>query len=303
MLGVVFIINIELLKNSNINLYDSFIIDRMTFQSEEVLAYGAKYENIPCGAIFARLKQGATETECKITSFFVLKLFRRKGIGTALLNAMKNKLKELNIKKIKVNAITSKKNIELLENFLTKRGFSEAKLLTEVYLFDPKVLVKENKLVQSILNSDFELPEKVELLQKNEVKNELLEKVKNKEGIKYPDVLSPFANEFNLVDECTQFAVFDEKEVVGWMTALRAPGNSILYRSIFVREDYRKSALGYFIFNSTMKLHVKKYIDKKILYAVDIDNARAKKLFSFCLKSLYDSKNYEFEIESSVQNY
>ena len=46
-----------------------------------------------------------------------------------------------------------------------------------------------------------------------------------------------------------------------------------------------------------------KYIDKKILYAVDIDNARAKKLFSFCLKSLYDSKNYEFEIESSVQNY
>ena len=93
MLGVVFIINIELLKNSNINLYDSFIIDRMTFQSEEVLAYGAKYENIPCGAIFARLKQGETETKCKITSFFVLKLFRRKGIGTALLNAIKNKLK------------------------------------------------------------------------------------------------------------------------------------------------------------------------------------------------------------------
>ena len=170
------------------------------------------------------------------------------------------------------------------------------------------MLVKENKLVQSILNSDFELPEKVELLQKNEVKNELLEKVKNKEGINYPDVLSPFANEFNLIDGCTQFAVFDEKEVVGWMTALRAPGNSILYRSIFVREDYRKSALGYFIFNSTMKppgiyCWTIKYIDKKILYAVDIDNARAKKLFSFCLKSLYDSKNYEFEIESSVQNY
>lgn len=296
-IGVIFIITVESLNASNIDLYEQFLIDRMSFKEEDILAYGARYENIPCGAIFARLKQKPDGIECEITSFFVLPFFRKKGVGSELLNALQNKLKQLNIKKIKVNAITSEKNIELLEEFLIKRGFSKAKLLTEVYLFDPKVLINENKLIKSILNSDFELPEKVELLPKNEVKQELLEKVRNKEGIDYPDVLSPFANEFNLDDEFTQFAVFDDKEIVGWMTALRTPGNSILYRSLFVREDYRKSALGYFIFNSIIKLHIGQYIDKKFLYAVAIDNIRTKKLFSLYLGNLYDSKKYEFEID------
>ncbi len=296
-IGVIFIITVESLNDSSINLYEQFLIDRMSLQNEEVLAYGAKYENIPCGAIFARIKQNSDGKECEVTSFFVLPFFRKKGVGTELLNALKGKLRELDIKETKVNAVTSKKNIELLENFLTKRGFFKAKLLTEVYLFDPKVLINENKLIKSILNSDFELPEKVELLPKTEVREELLEKVRNKEGIDYPDVLSPFANEFNLDDECTQFAVFDDKEIVGWMTALRTPENAILYRSLFVREDYRKSALGYFIFNSIIKLHITTYIEKKALYAVAIDNIRTKKLFSLYLKNLYDSKKYEFEIK------
>lgn len=297
---MIFIITVESLNDSNINVYEQFLIDRMNLQNEEVLAYGAKYENVPCGAILARIKQNCGVKECEVTSFFVLTLFRRKGVGTELLNAIKNKLKELNIKETKVNAVTSKKNIELLENFLTKRGFSKAKLLTEVYLFDPKVFKKENKLIQSILNSDFELPEKVELLPKNKVRKELLEKVRKKEGIDYPDVLSPFANEFNLDDECTQFAVYDDKEIVGWLTALRTPENAILYRSFFVREDYRKSALGYFIFNSIIKLYPEKYMDKKFLYALPLDNVRIQKFTFFYFKDLYESKKYEFEIRLCV---
>lgn len=297
---MIFITTVDSLNASNIDLYEQFLIDRMSFKEEDILAYGARYENIPCGAIFARLKRNPDGIECEITSFFVLPFFRKKGVGSELLNTLQNKLKQLNIKEIKVNAITSEKNIELLEKFLIKRGFSKAKLLTEVYLFDPKVLINENKLIKSILNSDFELPEKAELLPKTEVREELLEKVRNKEGIDYPDVLSPFANEFNLDDECTQFAVFDDKEIVGWMTALRTPGNSILYRSLFVREDYRKSALGYFIFNSIIKLHREKYMDKKIMYALDLENVRVHKLLFLYFKDLYESKKYEFEIKFCI---
>lgn len=294
---MIFIITVESLNASNIDLYEQFLIDRLSFKEEDILAYGARYENIPCGAIFARLKQKQDGIECEITSFFVLPFFREKGAGSELLDALQNKLEQLNIKKIKVKAITSEKNIKLLEEFLIKRGFSKAKLLTEVYLFDPKVLINENKFIKSILNNNFELPEKVALLPKNKVREELLEKVRNKEGIDYPDVLSPFANEFNLDDECTQFAVFDDKEIIGWITALRTPGNSILYRSLFAREDYRKSALGYFIFNSIIKLHIDQYIDKKVLYAVDLSNIKAHKLFHLYFKDSYESKKHEFEIK------
>ena len=299
--GEIFIITIKKLNNDNIDFYKKFLIAPGIGNMDSVIAYGAEYFDTQCGAIFARLKREPDGIECEVTSFFVLPFFRKKGVGSGLLNALQNKLKQLNIKKIKVNAITSEKNIELLEEFLIKRGFSKARLLTEVYMFDPKVLINENKLIKSILNSDFELPEKIEFLPKNEVREELLEKVRNKEGIDYPDVLSPFANEFNLDDECTQFAVFDDKEIVGWMTALRTPENSILYRSLFVREDYRKSALGYFIFNSIIKLHTERYVDKKILYAIDLDNVKAHKLFYLYFKDLYESKKYEFEINYLIK--
>lgn len=291
------IITVEEWDPQNDEVYKPFLVDRINNKHGDFVAYGAKCGNIPCGAIYARLKKhdGSASLEANVTSLFVAPFFREKGAGTALLNALKHRMNELNVDTIRINAITSQENIDILENFLQKRGFSPVKLLTEVYLFEPKILLEKNKIVKLAAQCKFKLPFKISFLPKNLVKPELLEKIKNKEDFDYPDELSPFANEFDLDDECTKFAVFDDREIIGWMTAFRANEDAILYRSLFVREDYRQKALGFAILSECIKNHAKKYTDKIALYAVALDNLKARRLFSACFKDYYKSKKYEFE--------
>ncbi len=300
---MIFIITIERLNSANVGTYDSLLFDlfikEINISSTEIIAFGAKYNNIPCGAILAEIRNDNIK-ECYIKSFVVSPILREKGVGSKLLEGLKNEVTNLKVKKVIFEAITSKENIDLLNNFLIKRGFKEAELLTVVYRFTPELLIKENKFIRLVTSSTFKLPDKVSILPFYKVKDDLIKKVKEKQGINYPDKLSPFANEFNLKEECTRFAVFDDKEIIAWMTGFKAPGDIILYRSLFVREDYRKSALGYFIFSECIKNHKKNYMDKKGLCAIALDNDVAIKFVSLYFNNMYDHKKYEFRIEMNL---
>ena len=300
---VIIIVTIEEIDYTNSEVYQKFLIDKKSkIGSKNVFACGARCNNIPCGAILASLVQCSnTKQEVKISSFFVLPFFRKKGVGSLLLNSLIYKIDNLGIQKIKVIAITSEKNIYLLEHFLLKRGFSKAKLLSIVYLFEPKLLFKENEFIQRISMSSLKLPEKIKFLQEDDISLDLIKKVKNKDGIDYPDVLSPFANEFELEREYIEFAVYDDKEIVGWITALKAEVNAILYRTFFIREDFRKQGLGCFLFNDCVKKHVEKYIEKRGMFAVDLKNTNARKLFSLYFKGLCIETRYEFEIDMNIE--
>ncbi len=296
--GGIFIINVEELNPSNVEAYRHCLKEELPENCQDIIAFGARLNKFACGAIFAQIK---SFEECCIKSFFVLPLFRRRGAGTALFNALNAKLQQLGIKKVTVQAITSKENIDLLNDFLTKRGFFEAEFLTVVYTFNPKKIVANNSFVRRIASSASKWPKNVSICPKSQVNGVLLDNLKKRENIDYPSVLSPFANEFDLIDECTQFAIFNDEEIIGWITGLQAPGNRILYRSLFAREDFRKSALGYFLFNEAIQAHVKKHLNKKILFAVDVKNIRTQKFFSSYLKNLYDSKKFEFIIPRSCR--
>lgn len=289
---MIFIISVEALNPSNFEAYKHCLKEDFPKNGQNIIAFGARFNKLACGAIFAQLKNSE---ECCIKSFFVLPLFRRRGAGSTLLTALNEKLKQLGIKKVTVQAITSKENIDLLNDFLTKRGFLEAEFLTVVYTFDPKKIVANNSFVRRIASTPSKWPKNVAIRPKSQVNEILLKELKQRANIDYPSVLSPFANEFDLIDECTQFAIFDEKEIVGWITGLQALGNMILYRSLFAREDFRKYALGYFLFNEAIRTHVKNHLDQKILFAVDINNTRTQSFFASYFKYLYDSEKFEFK--------
>ncbi len=288
-------VNVEPLNHSNIERYQHCLKQIMTESESNIIAFGAKFNKLPCGAIFAKINPF---NECQINSLFVLPLFRKKGAGTALLNALEAKLKELNIKKISLQGVTSQEKIDLLESFLIKRGFSKAEVLTFVYVIDTKQFFENNRFAQRIVASATKVPDKIKIFSKNEINKELLQKLK--ENIDYPKGLSPFANEFDLDDECTQFAVFDNKEIVGWLTGLRAPSNAILYRSFYVKNDFRKTALGYFLFNEAIRIHVNNHIDKKILFAVAKTNTRGQRLFKAYFKDLYKNPKFEFKMGKNL---
>ena len=300
---MIVIILIEKLNYSNVTNYEKYLfslsIEEINMNNEGLIAYGAKYNNIPCGAIFGELSE-SDKTVCDIKSFFVSSLFRKNGVGTELLNILKNEAIKLSVEKIIFKAITSEENINLINDFFSKRGFSKVELLTAVYRFTPETIIKNNQFVRLLSKSNFKLPEKVKILPIKDVNPILLEKVRKKQGINYPENLSPFANEFDLKEKCTFFAVYDDKEIVGWMTGFEAPGNIILYRTLFVREDYRQSALGYFIFSECIKYHRSNHMNKKALCAIGLNNEKADRFVSLYFKDMYDHKKYEFQTELNI---
>ncbi len=285
---------IEYLDPSNAKSYQSCLakvyMQDILDGCENVVAIGAKDSDLPCGCVFAKV----LDEIVWIKNLFVLPFARRKGAAGLLINELKSKALKLGCAQIKFNAVTSENNIDLLNKFLTKQGFSEIELLARIYRASPEWILKEGKWAKRLLNSNFELPDKVTILNQDEVDEELFAKLKNKEEINYPDVLSPFKNEFDLQREFSLFAVFDNKKIVGWFTALRTNDDRILYRSVFVDDAYRKSKLGLIMFSKVIKYHVENCMEKGVLAAAAVDNISAINFYSSFFNNSCDSIKYEF---------
>ena len=291
---------IEYLKSSNAKFYRPCLSDvyikEILDGCEDVIAIGALETESPCGAVFARV----SEDVVLVKSLFVLPLFRRKGVASALIDELKSKAKEIGMNRLKVSAVTAKNNVDLLDKFLTKKGFPQVEILARVYKVDPAKALKKSKWIERLINSDFELPDKVAILVKDEVDKGLLDKLKQKDEIKYPDNLSPFKNEFNLQEEFPIFAVFDNKKIVGWFTNFKTNDDKILYRSFFVDEPYRKSKLGLIMFAKIIKHHFCNYMDQKVLFAVALDDVSIMNFYLSFFNNSCDSIKYEFSTNTDL---
>ena len=285
---------IEYLDSSNAKSYQSCLakvyMQDVLDACESVIAIGVKDSDLPCGCVFAKV----LDEIVSIKNLFVLPFARRKGVASLLINELKSKARELGCAQIKFNAVTSKNNIDLLNKFLTKQGFSKIELLARIYKASSDRVLEEGKWTKRLLNSNFELPDKVTIFTKDEVDEELLAKLKNKEDTDYPDVLSPFKNEFDLQPEFSLFAVFDNKKIVGWFTTLRTNDDRILYRSLFIDDMYRKSKLGLIMLAKAIKYHFDNCRSKGVLLAVDLDNTSVLNFYSSFFNNLCDSIKYEF---------
>ncbi len=287
---------VKQIKKHEADLFRNFLFDRLTNEvksNKNALALGAYFQDIPCGVLFAQLDGDI----CEIKNFFISPFFRNRGMGTELIDKLKSIASSKGCKKIVFQIITSKKQIEQLKSFLLKSGFENFNLLTTVYRFSSNNLLKKSRFARSAEKGLFTLPDGIKIVSYKDVSEDMLDNVKRKKGISYPDNLSPFANEFGLKEGHSFFAVLNDKEIIGWNTGFEAPGNIILYRSFFVRSDYRKSAVGYFLFNVAIKDHLNNFPEKDGLYAVAVDNTKVDKFFSLYFKDSYDHKKYEFKME------
>lgn len=280
---------IEKISACNAQFYKKFLLNSII--DKQTLAFGAKKGSIPCGIILAK-KNNNNQWNIKI--FFVSEFFRKQGIGSILIKTLIKELKQKNCKKIIFSAVTSKKSIDDLEKFLYHYGFSKPEILTIVYRFNFETLFNNNPFIQSVYNAVLTLPKNIKLKSIDEIDTSLLEKLKNDKNLKFPENLSPFANEHDLKTAIKIFAINSQNEILGWMSGLSAPGNLILYRSFFVREDYRNSALGFFIINKAIKNHIDFYKNKDALCAIEVDNTRTLRFLSLYFKDLYEHKKYEF---------
>ncbi len=292
-------ISIDKVDYSNVIFYSQFTFDKffdlMVKNDGTTLAFGVNYNLEPCGLIVAEQSPNNKAT-WEIKSLFVKKQFRRNGAATALLHALFNELKLRNCKNINFITVTSQISIDEFSKLLIPMGFSPLKKLTAVYRFNAKELLANSKFIKIASAGLFTLPENIHIISMDKVAPKALKELKKQSGTSYPDSLSPFANEHNLERNLTYFAVTDENEIVGWLTAFSAPGNIILYRSLFVFEKYRKSAVGFHLFNAAVKNHSENHLDKSCLFAIACENYDVERFISLYFKGTdYAHKKYEFK--------
>jgi GNAT superfamily N-acetyltransferase len=267
----------------------------------DLLKLGAYVGEAPAGLIFAE-RTGTKDfpNNWRIINFYVDEKFRRQGVGTALITRLKEELKSCNCEEVSFGLVTSQTSVAQLEALLTKHGFCEFELLTNVYKFKPCVINQQSPFVKRAFASTQKFNDKVSILLKNQLDMALLRTVELKEGIDYPDILSPFKNEFNLEEAFHFFAVSPIDGIVGWGTTFfRHNGHIILYRSFFVKEEYRHEGVGVGIFNHCLKYHIENYYDWYFVFAVAEDNPRTDKLLRRYTGEAFDWERHEVKTSCS----
>lgn len=284
---------IEKITDSNRKIYHNLLLH--TVIDENTISYGAKIsDNFAAGVILAK-KDNVEEKRWNIKIFFVSSFFRNSGIGTKLLNNIINDLKNKDCNKLCLNLVTSEKTFEILKNFLSKRGFENPKILTNVYRFSNLEEILESNLVKACLISKNPF-DNIDFVPIDKVPKNILDNLKNNEDITYPKGLSLFANENNLEHINSLVAIENNGKVLGWISGLMSPGNMILYRSFYINEDQRKNALGLALYNEAMKIQFTKLRHIEGICAVSVDNPRVEKFISLYFKNNFKNIKHEYEM-------
>ena len=278
-------------SDKNFYLFKRFFIDGFV-PSKDYLVFGSLYDgNMPCGVISAR-HEG--ENIWCIESFYVLKKFRNLGIGSLLFCKLRNVLLKSGCKKIYLKLIALESGVKLLEKFFLKRGFNKAKIVTKIYRKSPKEIYS-NKFIRYILKEKSrELPNDLKIIKFEDINSKIKDYILKKENVTYPKSLSPFANEHRLKDIGSLFILDKVKyDLVAWLTALEAPFNCVLYRSFFVKKEYRGTKIGKILLRKAIENHTKNLFNRDILFAISADNLKVEKPYSKYFNLKKEDASYE----------
>jgi GNAT superfamily N-acetyltransferase len=301
------IVVIENIQNENAHFYKEFTFKQYEkFLLDEpgdtpIVKIGARVDGVPAGLALAK-EDTSTGNIWNILSFFVLENFRKKGAGAALLSKLKEILLDKKCEFTTFKVITSMDNIKSLESLFVKHGFAPFRICTNIYKCSIIKMREKSPFSKRVFSGKLKFNKNVKILLKNQVDTNLIEKIKAREDNDYPESLSPFKNEFDLKEAFHFFAITENDGIIGWGTTFEAPGNLILYRSFFVKKEYRPIGVGYNIFNACFKYQCEHYPGWDFIFAVAVDNKRTEKLLGLYLGDSFDWFKHECETSLTLKN-
>ena len=259
----------------NFCLFKDFFVSGFIPEKNRLIFGAISDIDMPYGVISAKYENKGIWC---IDNFYVLKKYRNLGIGFALLQRLKETFLKIGYKKIYLKLVASKSGANLIEKFLVKRGFGKAKISTKIYRKPPKEIYG-NKFIRYILKDrNNELPSNLRILSHKDINEKVKNNILKEENITYPWGLSPFINEHNLKDNFSLFVLDTaQNNLVAWLTVFDAPGDCVLYRSFFVKKEYRNTKVGKILLKKAVENHVKNLFNKSILFAISINNLKMEK--------------------------
>lgn len=203
---------------------------------DSLVAIGAACSDQPVGLILAEVwPEEHDEYSAEVRSIFVAASHRCSGIGTALLTAMEDELRQRGCRSVILVYPTGKPTTPALERLQQKCQWSPPQPRMLVCQTTPKKMMDAPWMYRHSLPTSFSTFLWSELT-KDEKR--IIQRQQQAERW-YPEALSPFQDE-EFIEPLNSLGLRYQEEVVGWMITHRYAPDTIRYTALFVRQEFHK---------------------------------------------------------------
>lgn len=233
----------ELLDDTTVNAFER--LTHTEFRSllqksgggGQALAIGALvYPGQPIGLILGELNN---EGCLLIQTVFVKPKYRRLGVATTLLREIEQAAANRKCSLMNCGFIEDHPENEHFTRLLQKCGWQPPETNMLLYKMDMAGLKEEDCPLFTVL----ELPETFKVSAWQDLSESELACLKTGEGVWYSRLTSPFLEQERVDTYNSVFLKNENEEIIGWTIAHRLDSDTILYRNIFAKEEYR--SMGY----------------------------------------------------------
>lgn len=209
-------------------------LEQLSSQNIINVALGVELQGKPVGLVLAEYKKN--QNQANILSLIVDPEHRRQGLGTALLIQIEEILKKSGCQQLnliyKLNLMTS-----ILEHMLQQQNWTPGSSYSLQCLTNRETMKHAPFLHRYTIPEKFTVFPWVELTAQERMK---IEQGDNK--LNYPDELSPFSE--GQIEAISSLGVRYQEEVIAWSIFHRMLPNCVVYKSLFVKPEFRSSCLG-----------------------------------------------------------
>jgi GNAT superfamily N-acetyltransferase len=235
-------------------------LDRFAENEKQVLAVGLNFLGSPVGLGIA-LRNPDQNT--MLLSLFVQENFRGRGYAGKMLSRLEEMGSQNGSKVMIAGFNTTNPCVEQFKRVLIKCGYSEPAVTSTIYRHSSLGLSEE----ELPWFFKYELPADPDgLFFWKDATTSEKEKLKNASWL--PAGLSPFIDE-HLIENLNSLAVRVNGEIVGWIIAHRLRSDTILYRSLYMREDFRNTGIAALMLLKSIKLQYQQGIPQYMLTIVN----------------------------------
>ncbi|WP_240422024.1 GNAT family N-acetyltransferase [Paenibacillus periandrae] len=214
--------------------YRDWMIKPETDKQVKLMAFGACFLGKPVGLLLVH--PPVLDEPARVLSVYVDERFRRLGIATALMQELKACLRRKNWKPVFVEYYALNK-YEGFERLLLKSGWQTPAVYSRFYRCD--ILTgRESPWIHR-----FKLPAGYRVIPWSELKRDELAEMNLLQEAGFNAYYMPLHQEGIIERSCSLVLKLDE-EIVGWSIIDRELADTLLYRVLYIREEFRDHGLG-----------------------------------------------------------
>ncbi|MCK9224618.1 MAG: GNAT family N-acetyltransferase [Candidatus Muirbacterium halophilum] len=186
-----------------------------------------------------------------IEYIFVIKKFRKKGLGSILIQHILDYAKENSINKINIKYYRILGKTHEIEYVLKKLKFSKPQMINLSCYSDARVINKK-WLIEDKIPKEFKffMWKDITLNIKNQIKN-------HEEKEKWIELMLNPLEKIENIEYTNSVGLLYKNKIAGWIICQRLSEDVILYRNLYVLQKFRSLARGIQLLNHSIKLQSK----------------------------------------------